>query len=220
MDHLGYCPVIDPKYVVLGMLDEYMGRPPRIENSTRVESFYPAEKEIADKFFEYLAKFLKNESVEADVARTLGPHGHHIFESKEVMEFINNIYAENFINSFYGPVHGISESMFAQLSERFFLNYEVEPVDCRFSYLLGAYIRYGRNNTFEFANATQKVDLIVNFLERLGAKWLSKSWSIGGVPRCTIIQFGPDDVLARLFGIKETDLDWNDVRKQTGLYGE
>jgi len=163
---------------------------------------------------------LKNEGVDAEVTRSLGPHGHHTFESKEVMELISNIYAENYFNSFYGPVHGISESMFAPLSDRFFLNYEVEPVDSRFSYLLGAYLRYGRKNTFEFANATQKVDLIVDFLERLGAKWLSKSWSIGGAPCCTIIQFGPDNVLARLFGIKETDLDWNYVRKQTRLYGE
>jgi hypothetical protein len=56
--------------------------------------------------------------------------------------------------------------MFPEIRSR--VEYKPEEVDSRFSFLLGCHIRYGKNNSFELANAPHKVRLIIEFLERGG----------------------------------------------------
>ena len=76
-----------------------------------------------------------------------------------------------------------------------------EEVDCRFSYLLGSHIRYGKGNSFKLANASHKVKLIIEFLESLGASWIRWSWTVGTAPVGHRIEFGPDAVLTRLLAL-------------------
>ncbi|TCR70707.1 hypothetical protein [Rhizobium sp. BK376] len=208
IDNSAYIPSILPEYVVLGFLDEYMGRI-NLGDDDYVERFYPAEEPLVKIFAEYLKVFAITRNIKTTIKITIGPHGHHYVTSAEIAKYINDTYGDNYIDSLYNNARGISEAMFSALSDPHrVLRYDNEPVDCRFSYLLGAYMRYGSGNGFQLANSGHKIDLIITFLERLGAKWVSKVWSVGGAPRIGVIRFGPDEVLARLFGIAPSGWDF------------
>jgi len=193
VDNSGYRPTIDPTYVVLGMFNEYFGRLTGWSTPDLVERFYPKEEDTARKFVTYLHEMAAQHHIETKIDVSREPRGHWIISSPELAKFLRDMYGEH---------GGICESMFPSIPKRRRFQYEKEPVDCRFSYLLGAHLRYGKDNAFQFANASHKVDLIIAFLELLGADWISKAWTIDGAPTCVVIRFGPDEILARLFGTK------------------
>ena len=105
----------------------------------------------------------------------------------------------------------IGSEMFPEIPSRSFLEYKPEQVDSRFSFLLGAHIRYGKNNSFELANAAHKVQLIIEFLEYLGASWIRWSWTIGTAPVGHRIEFGPDDILTRFFELTGDFGGWKET---------
>jgi hypothetical protein len=79
--------------------------------------------------------------------------------------------------------------------------YKHEEVDPRFSFLLGCHIRYGKSNSCTLANSRHKVELLIEFLEQLGASWIRWSWTTRTAPRGHVIEFGPDPVLTRFLGL-------------------
>ena len=99
----------------------------------------------------------------------------------------------------------IRTEMFPEMLSR---EYKPDEVDCRFSFLLGCHIRYGNNNSFKFWNATHKVRLLIQFLERLGATWINWSWSVNRAPVGHRVEFGPDAVLTRFLGLKGESGTW------------
>ena len=48
-DNDNFIPIIEPQFVVLGMIDEYLGRR-AVEHGRIVERFYPPERPLADLF--------------------------------------------------------------------------------------------------------------------------------------------------------------------------
>lgn len=215
---MSYIPIINPVYVVLGMLDESMGRL-NINNESIIERFYPAEEKISEKFVLYLEKIANQKRTTEEIKVTKGPGGHLEISSLSLANYIKDFYNRNYISSFYDgaiftnhsgesfstKTYGISEAMFPAFSSKYpLVSYEKErkPVDCRFSYLVGAGLRYGKGNSFTLSNASHKVELIILFLETLGARRISKTWTVRGVPQMTEISFEPNEDLASLLAFE------------------
>lgn len=214
LDNSSYVPSLDPTYIALGFLSEYLGRM-LVEDDETVETFYPGEKKLVARFVSVLDDIARAREITTDIRLEVGPHGHISVISPELTAYLDSHYAPDFkgaqeLTDEHGNkrryVHGeIGASMFPELRSR---RYQPQEVDCRFSYLLGCHLRYGKDNSFELANASHKVKLIIDFLESLGAQWIRWSWTIKTAPTCNQVEFGPDAVLARLFGLTSDCYKW------------
>jgi hypothetical protein len=79
-----------------------------------------------------------------------------------------------------------------------------EQYNPRFSFLLGAYQRYGSGTTFTFANSSGKADLIRTLLCDVGCEYVGwKGW-FRGAPTRYIVEFEPIEDLRILFGLSST----------------
>ena len=212
IDNSKYIPTLDPKYVVLGFLDEYMGH--RIHpGSDWVESFYPHENEnhLVKEFCDWFTAWGNNEEKKISLEIKYSEQGHVSISSEEAANLLNKcysyrldktrIYQDNQGNGYHTEIAYVSEQMFPKLKGYAFLP---EIVDSRFSFLFGCYRRYGTGNEFCFANASHKVDLVLEFLEQLRCEWLQKEWHTNTAPRVSRIRFSPTIHLAKLFGIKDS----------------
>ena len=223
IDNSGYVPTIDPTYVVLGMLDEYMGWPGMHGklNDKLIDRFYPAEQSVCEVFVSHLKAAALKQKLPSKLEISTGPLGHITISSSAISKFLRRMYGQSYIESSDHRAigessedvsaettnYGVTEGMFPRLSRPFgTVQYDREPVDCRFAYLLGAHIRYGDGNKFQFANADHKAELIISFLERLGARWVSKAWTVNTAPAGIVVRFAPDEILARLFGTEPMDM--------------
>lgn len=65
-DTVTYTPSIHPMYVVLGMLNEYMGRQD-VNGKDYIENFYPKENTIVDIFIENLNKLSEVENINSKI---------------------------------------------------------------------------------------------------------------------------------------------------------
>jgi hypothetical protein len=209
IDNSAYVPNVIPTYVALGFFEEYLGRG-WIEGSETVERFYPGEKQLVPRFVSILHDVAAERKMTTQIRQEVGRQGHIAVISPELAAYFNGLYP--LVQSrgvTYPPdsdgcerhVMGaeIRTEMFPEMLSR---EYKPDEVDCRFSFLLGCHFRYGNNNSFQFANATHKVQLLIEFLERLGAKWISWTWTVNRAPRSNRIEFGPDAVLTRFLGLK------------------
>jgi hypothetical protein len=220
IDNSSYVPSLNPTYMALGFLSEYWGRMV-FENGEKVETFYPGEKDLVQHFISVLEDIAKAHKITTDIRVEVGPHGHVSVISPELTMYLDSLYSPDFegapeltdehgnkrrfLYGLLGFFKGIDASMFPELLSR---RYEPHEVDCRFSYLLGCHIRYGKGNSFELANASHKVKLIIDLLESLGAKRISWSWTVRTAPICHRVEFEPDAVLTRLFGLTPDCYKW------------
>lgn len=95
-DNDNFIPIIEPQFVVLGMIDEYLGRR-AVEHGSIVERFYPHERPLADLFAKYLilcGTSLHIDSAEVSVVQTETGHSH--VESKRMNAYINALYKFEF----------------------------------------------------------------------------------------------------------------------------
>ena len=209
VDNSTYVPNVIPTYVALGFFEEYMGRG-WIEGSETVERFYPGEKQLVPRFVSILHDVAAERKMTTQIRQEVGRQGHVAVISPELAAYFNGLYPLAQSRGVKYPpdsdgceqhVMGaeIRTEMFPEMPSR---EYKPDEVDCRFSFLLGCHIRYGNNNSFELPNATHKVQLLIEFLERLGAEWISWTWTVNRAPRSNRIEFGPDAVLTRFLRLK------------------
>jgi hypothetical protein len=93
-------------------------------------------------------------------------------------------------------------------------------MDPRFSYLYGAYLRYGCDEPFQFrlANSSGRVELIKQLLVDVNAKWVSHKFTINTAPVAHDIAFEPELMLATL--IRSALEERNALRRELGEGGE
>jgi hypothetical protein len=170
IDNSTYVPRAIPTYVALGFLEEYGGRN-IVEDGETVETFFPGESEsIRRRFVSVLHDVAREKDIVAQIHQEVGPYGHVAIISPELTTWLNSLYlpvfdaASNFIDSQgrsrRSTYANIRAEMFPEIRSR---EYRPDEVDCRFSFLLGCHVRYGKNNSFKLANAPHKVKLIIEF---------------------------------------------------------
>jgi hypothetical protein len=207
IDNSAYTPKVIPTYVALGFLDEYLGRG-IVEDGERVESFYPNEQAQAEHFISILEDVDREKDIVTNIRQEVGRQGHISIISRELTGWLDSLYLPRFDGGMtLTGVDGMKRrstkayvraEMFPAITSR---EYRHDEVDCRFSFLLGCHFRYGRNNALTLFNAKHKVELLIEFLEQLGAPWIRWSWTTRIAPRNHVIEFGPDPVLTKVLGL-------------------
>ncbi len=210
-DPYNFAPLVDPKYLVLGYLQEYMGRdigpdqdeaagidvvsPTADERLRRVETFFPSEESLVDGFCEALTSWAAITGVELRLEVERGPQGHVTVLDPAANRLINSCYASASRVGLRGEL-GIHEGMFPEWPPVRSIEATQESVDARFSFLLGCHRRFGAGAEFLFSNSTHKLDLVVAFLQQIGCEWLETEWWTQTVPRLTKVRFTPSHLLA------------------------
>lgn len=154
-------------YYILGMLNEYMGRINYIKNYDIVEFFYSHESAIAKRFYTLCNKLKKEKNINTFFYRW------PIFRKKNGWIIYHSNKLKNFINLNYNFYIGMGSSKkngktyCGILKEDIFNKCSNED---KIAYLAGAYFRYGKNSSFDFANSYNKVKNIEKLLKDIGAK--------------------------------------------------
>jgi hypothetical protein len=170
IDNSAYVPNVIPTYVALGFL----------VGSETVERFYPGERQLVPRFVSILHDVAAERKMTTQIRQEIGSQGHIAVIPPDLAAYFNGLYplAQSRGVTYPPDSDGcqrrvmcaeVRTEMFPEMLSR---EYKPDEVDCRFSFLLGCHIRYGNNNSFKFANATHKVRLLIQFLERLGATWI------------------------------------------------
>lgn len=211
-------PLLEPKFLVLGLLFEYMGRdtgpaqdaaagitvtsPSPDRRAQVAESFFPNEQHLVSGFCSALSAWGAFEGLDdlrLDVER--GVQGHDTVLSEEAAALINSCYKDAPRSGLRGNALA-HEGMFPKPIRHSLL--DAPSANSRFSYLLGCHRRWGNGSEFRFANAGHQVDLVVTFLEQVGCPWLQTEWRTETVPRITIVRFEPTEVLARWLNLDDS----------------
>ncbi|WP_444996284.1 hypothetical protein [Aliikangiella sp. IMCC44359] len=206
IDNSKFQPNTDIKFLVLGMLDEYMGRNITL-GSNVVEHFYPNEGVVANIFADYLKSLASELNIETTIEIEKGEDRHLYVKSKEMSNFLISLYKSNTKEaSDFTDAEGkkwqqvnleVDQSMFPEMKNRQFSNQEM---DSRYSYLYGAYIRYGKEGfKYRFANSSHKVKLVMNIIESLESDWVQMRKYLRGAPTTYEIEFGPSEVTKKFF---------------------
>ena len=191
-----------PRFELLGMLDEYGGRP--MNDDSFIESFYPSEAAVADHFETVLREFCADESLPKDWHRIKEAAGHITFSGRRIAASINTSYVAD---ARYGfglyPVGVLARTVSKCASRADMLRYVV-----------GAYIRYGdcdgrldnlksdHRAFFSMANNYFKVCVLENFLSRLGCANICFYTAENSTPSLLFLTFGPSEKVKVLTGIR------------------
>ena len=193
-------PELRPVWVLFGFLNEYAGRWV-IEDSDRVERFFPNESAAAERFAHYLEMASKDLKVSEPFEKIVVPTGHVHFLSRRMTAVLDSMYGKAVLNR---TVTLESQERrrcgFIAVSGNCFSEWDSSRIDKtaaseRFSYLLGAHIRFGRGNSLIFANATSKAEILRDLLLSIGCPRVSWEIDQHGVPARNTIMFEPTDEL-------------------------
>jgi hypothetical protein len=196
-------------YFILGALNEYIARRIRELGDSTVERFYGSERKDAEVFNVYMTRLTAEEKINTSMSIQVGPGGHIYFVSPELRHRINSMYEYKFERS-WGRLGVIDESRnmtiretMAYVSPDVFQN---SGDQARLSYLAGAYMRYGEDDSFHFANADHKVDLIVDLLKQFGCRRVELKVSAPDIiPRGSTITFDPSGTLRHIFAAVDSE---------------
>lgn len=200
-----YHPTVSTVFVILGYLDEYWGRQ-LIDVGDKIEHFYPEEVAAANSF-ERLLNVLRDERrLTTNIERRIDSQGHITFYSQEITALVDSYYELYYDGQTYGLANG-KPQRFAFLSYQVFktlssVRLESGDYDERFSYLLGAYQRYGTDTTMRFANATPKAELVARLLREVSCEYVAWKFWQKGAPFINEIEFEPTDDLIDFFGLQ------------------
>lgn len=185
VDNSGYTPTIIPEFVLLGMLDDYVGRVDR--GPSIVEVFYPKERRVAELFAHHASSMLKGKGPELRQTST----GHVEVISESLKARLDGHYVRGASNR-YMTLHATA---FPLITSRQFIPSEMDP---RFSYLYGSHLRYSDGDApgFVFANAATRLELLISFLSDARVSWVSHKFTVNTAPVRHEIRFEPDPVLA------------------------
>jgi hypothetical protein len=168
-------------FVVLGILDEYMGHPYNPDDDV-VERFYPAEGELAEQFSAWLVRLAAERGIATTVRTENTESGHISIHSRELAELISNCYRDR---RPCGYIDSNAQQLY--LNEEFFREAGVSE---RLSFLAGAYARFGKDTSFVYANAPHKAELTRLLLQHAGGLDLVVSTNPKGyVPRIDTVSF-------------------------------
>ena len=148
-----YDPKIKTIFVILGFLDDYMGRIVR-QGKNLIEEFYPNENESVDKFEKHLHNLIGERNLKTTITRELGPQGHIKFLSPEIAALLNSyhVFASRHIydsDDHDMKIYKLPYAVFKPLeynSPTFH-----EALDERLSYLAGVYRRFGKDKEIRLA---------------------------------------------------------------------
>lgn len=164
-------PPLDRLFVVLGFLDDYLGR--WIDpDSPQVESFYADERRQAALFAAHLARLVADRALPATIERSI-EDGRVAFRSREIAALIERFYVSD-PDSFYADVIPIdaegrpvvTRARIGKLDQAAFTS---AARTAQLSYLVGVYQRHGSDGILTFANSVRKLEVVTTLLGRLGA---------------------------------------------------
>lgn len=218
LDNTGYRPTLDSDYVLLGMVDDYLGRSADSHDDV-VEHFYPKEKVIAQLFVRYASAMQPGAPADAmPIVRTTST-GHIEVVSGPIKARVDAFYLAPEPGT---PWQGrtsmkLPGSAFPAITSR---QYRPPEMDPRFSYLYGAYLRYGCDEPFQFrlANSSGRVEFIKQFLVDVNVRWVSHTFTVNTAPVGHGIAFEPDPILAALIRLALEER--NALRREHGEGGE
>lgn len=172
---------IDPVYFVLGTLSDYMGRFSYVKREKQVDRYYPFEKPMVN----YLTLYIKSElNISVDT----------IFEKSNHCEMYSDELSKK-LNSFYGEKDELLINKF-------------ESKNQFYSYLAGAYYRYGE----KLDSSIYKIQLTNSPNHNVCYELLKKSDCenvlyeyLNNIPAQFIYYFEPTDELKKYFNFVESE---------------
>jgi hypothetical protein len=189
---------LDALSVILGFIDEYQGHLYEADGEL-IESFYPAEGKQAESFREWLAVFAAERGISASIRSEKRESGHIDILCRELAFLISQSYRVR-RRSPYFPIDHQGESCFSREVYELYISEEVfahAGMREKISFLIGAYVRFGKDNTYVFANAEHKVRLSMSLLEQVGCTNINLSTNPDDhIPRVSTISFTPSAALA------------------------
>ena len=204
IDNDGFVPVLNPQFVVLGMLEEYGGRL-ALEGGSTVEGFYSTEGPLADVFAKYLGLYGRSLGIDpAAISIRHGATGSSSVESKVLNAQVNALYRcafedDRFITMEDGRTHRCTHVALGieDFPRKSSIRYTPSEMNPRFSYLYGVILRFGQDGlVVKMANASRKVELIKRVLEDLDVEWIEHRYTVLTAPIDQRIAFGADERLA------------------------
>jgi len=189
------------RYEILGMLDEYGGRP--LYDAASIESFYGNEKPAADHFEKVLGEFCAEESLPKDWRRAdAGGGGRIEFTGTRIASAINASYTKDARAGFGLYDVGVVSASVRRAASR----------DDMLRYVAGAYIRYGdpdhpsgpgadRRAFINVANNYTKLSLLTDFLTRLGCTNLRYYIDDSSAPTGSLLAFTPTPEVKAATGV-------------------
>ena len=188
---------LDALSVILGFIDEYQGH--RYEpNGEVIEFFYPAEDEQADSFREWLVALAEERGIPVSIRSETRESGHIDVSCRELAFLISESYRVRKRSPYHSIDHQgelcLEEDYELYISEEDFAHAGMRE---KLSFLVGAYVRFGKDNAYVFANAEHKVRLTMSLLEEVGCTNVNLSTNPDDyIPRVSTISFTPSATLA------------------------
>jgi hypothetical protein len=192
-----------PMYEILGILSEYISRFDCYSGEPHpdlLETFYPSELDLADRFEKLLAAHAQITGLKRDWRRKIGKQGH--------VNFLSSLWS-NALNSFYvrvgkrWPGSSPVERNWATLDPAIFVNASREDM---LRFLQGAYSRYGskdKSSAIEMANASFKVETIAGVLKKMACVHVT-IFVLPLLPHGYRVHFDPSPAVRELLGIQRT----------------
>jgi hypothetical protein len=185
------------RFELLGMLDEYGGRP--LDEAASIESFYPDEAAKADHFEKVLEEFCAEGSLPKDWLRKKESAGHLDFFGRRIAESINGSYVADARYGFgLGKVGVLAPRVLRSASKEEMLRY-----------IAGAYVRRGDYQSahrafFSAANNEGKFCVLTDFLSRLGCDEIRfyDNHEAEAVPTTCVLTFRPSAEVKTITGIR------------------
>lgn len=174
------------------ILNEYLGRNV-MEDDDLVEEVFANEAPALPAFRRQLARLSTEQGLEPATESPLdgGQGGQIVFRSRSIADRINSCFRYQMTNGSATQAPDGSYRRYgkaqAPLSYVFFVNHRRRAL----AYIAGAWIRYGQEGTFQFANSLDKATLIAHLLTDVGCLPVSLETIFGYIPSTNILRFTP-----------------------------
>jgi hypothetical protein len=204
----------DTVFVVLGLLNEYLGRH-ILEDDDLVERFFCNEHDTAAFFRRTLARLAREQGLDPAVREETAQECLLFYRSKAIADRLNSCYRFQATGGTAAPGTDGTYRRVAEASLGMELfrrggraewTFGVGRTDSNFyrrralAYLSGAWARYGRDGDFVFANSQEKARLIASLLSDLGCQRVRLESNVGFIPQTNWVHFEPTDEVKAWFG--------------------
>lgn len=184
---------LDRLHFILGfLLETDDGRLVRDDDPDRVETFFGDEQGAAPIFERHLEALARERRIATGIRET-AEEGRIVFRSRELAALINGCY------DLVSPSGYVSVETGAPIAKELRMSPSLlngkEPAQ-RFSFLAGAYVRYGHENAFHILMGDRKADQIGRLLLSAGCKEVVVSYRPGYVPRTYAVSYQPTPEVA------------------------
>jgi len=127
-----------------------------------VERFYPSEEATATKFGTLLAAIEREQAISDHVRRVVNSEHFISYHSQSLPQGLNALYSVRRHEGQRGEDPAVTRLFISPA--------QFESADHRraLAYVVGAYQRYGQNNSLVLANALHKAELLVSLLRQAG----------------------------------------------------